>query len=170
MQPYFGEDNLELHFLDTDSFIFSFKPIKSLIGDLKHFKDDFDFSDLDPSHELYSETNKKVIGKMKLETAPELDLDEGVFLRSKSYSLNNKQNSSHCKHKGVQDHNKFTLEEYKYCLENNEIKYGVNYSFRSNKHEIAMVKQKKIALNTFDDKRCYIDKYISVPWGYNPSS
>ena len=68
---------------------------------------------------------------MKLETSPELDLEEAVFLRSKSYSLNIKQNHSHCKHKGVQDHNKYTLEDYKYCLENNEIKYGVNYSFRS---------------------------------------
>ena len=58
MQPYFGEDNLELHYLDTDSFIFSFKPIKSLIEDLKHFKDDFDFSDLDPSHELFSNEKK----------------------------------------------------------------------------------------------------------------
>ena len=57
MQPYFGEDNLEFPYLDTDSFIFSFKPIKSLIEDLKHFKDDFDFSDLDPSHELYSKVN-----------------------------------------------------------------------------------------------------------------
>ena len=133
MQPYFREDILELHYLDTDSFIFSFKPIKSLIEDLKHFKEDFDFSDLDPSHELYSEVNNKVIGKMKLETAPELDLDEAVFLRSKSYSLNIKQNSSHCKHNRVQDHNKYTWEDYKYCLENNEIKYGVNYSFRSNK-------------------------------------
>ena len=170
MQLYFGEDNLELHYLDTDAFIFSFKTIKSLFEDLKHFKEDFDFSDLDPSHELYSEINKKVIGKMKLETLPELDLDGAVFLRSKSYSLNIKQNSSHCKHKGVQDNNKYTLEDYNYCLENNEIKYGVNYSFRSNKHEIAMVKQKKIALNTFDDKRCYIDKNNSVPWGYNPSS
>ena len=170
MQQYFGEDNFELHYLDTDSFIFSIKPIKSLIEDLKHFKEDFDFSDLDPSHELYSEDNKKVIGKMKLETAPELDLDEAVFLRSKSYSLNIKRNSSFCKHKVVQDHNKYTLEDYKYCLENNEIKYGVNYSFRSNKHEITMVKQKKIALNTFDDKRCYIDKYNSIPWGHNPTS
>ena len=62
---------------------------------------------------------------MKLETLPELDLDEAVFLRSKSYSLNIKQNSSHYKHKGVQDHNKYTLEDYKYCLENNEVKYGV---------------------------------------------
>ena len=48
---------------------------------------------------------------MKLETALELDLDEAVFLGSKSYSLNIKQNSSHCKHKGVQDYNKYTLEE-----------------------------------------------------------
>ena len=102
---------------------------------------------------------------MKLETAPELDLDEAVFLRSKSYSLNLKQNSLHCNHKGVQDHIQYTLEDYKYCLENIEIKYGVNYSFRSTKHEITKVKQKKIAL-----KICYIDKYISVLWGYNPSS
>ena len=63
-----------------------------------------------------------------------------------------------------------SLQDYKNCLENNENNYIVNYSFRSNKHEIILVKQKKIALNTFDDKSCYIDKYISVPWGYNPSS
>ena len=80
---------------------------------------------------------------MKLETAPELDLDKAVFLRKKFFSLNIKQNSLHCKYKGVQDHNKSTLEDYKFCLENNEINYGVNYSFRSNKHEITMVKQKK---------------------------
>ena len=121
MQPYFGEDSLELHYLDTDSIIFSFKPLKSLIEDLKYFQEDFDFSDLDPSHELYSEDNKKVIGKMKLETSPELDLDEAVFLRSKSCFHNIKQNGSHCKPKGVQDHNKYTLEVYKFCLENNEI-------------------------------------------------
>ena len=63
---------------------FSFKPIKGLIEIFKHFKEDFDSSDLDTSHELYSEDNKKVIGKMKLEKAPEKDLDETVFLGSKS--------------------------------------------------------------------------------------
>ena len=62
-QPYFGEDNLELQYLDTGSFIFSFKPIKSLIEDLKYFREDFDFSDLDPSHELYSTDNKKIFTK-----------------------------------------------------------------------------------------------------------
>ena len=53
MQQHFGEDNLELHCLDTDAFIFSFKTIKSLIDDLGYSKEGFDFSDLDPSHELY---------------------------------------------------------------------------------------------------------------------
>ena len=56
---------------------------------------------------------------MKPQTLPELDLDESVFLRSKSCSLNLKQDSSHCKHKGVQGHNKYTLEDYNFCLENN---------------------------------------------------
>ena len=107
---------------------------------------------------------------MKLETAPELVLNEAVFLRSKSFSLNIKQNSSYSKHKGVQDHNNYTLEDYKYCLDNNENKYGANYSFRDNKHEITMGKQKQIALNTIDDKRCYFDKYNSIPWGHNPTS
>ena len=97
---------------------------------------------MDPSHELYSEENDEVVGKMKLEIAPELDLDEAVNFRMKSCSLIFKQNSLYCKNKGVQDHNKYTLEEYKYCLENHENKIGVNYSFRSKKHEITMVKEK----------------------------
>ena len=107
---------------------------------------------------------------MKSETAPKFYLNEAVFLGSKFCSLNFKQNSVQCKHKGRQDHNKYTLEHYESCSENIETNYGVNYSFRSTKHEITMVKQKEIALNTFDDKLSYFDKNISVPWGYNPSS
>ena len=78
---------------------------------------------------------------MKLDTLPELDLEETVFLRSKSYSLIIKQSSSLCRHKGAQDHNRYTLEDYKYCLENNEIKHGVSYSFRSNKYEKTRVEK-----------------------------
>ena len=42
--------------------------------------------------------------------------------------------------------------------------------FKSIKHEVSMVEQKKVALNTFDDEKCYIDKCICEPWGYNPTS
>ena len=107
----------------------------------------------DPSHELYSDVNKKFIATMKLETASDIELAEAVSFRSNFCTLDKKQNSLHCKHKRVQDQNKYTLEDYKYWLENNENNYGVNYSFRSNRHETSMVKQKKIALITFDDKR-----------------
>ena len=63
-----------------------------------------------------------------------------------------------------------TLQENKNFLEANGNKYGGNCSFRSNKDEISMVKQETISSNTCDGKRCYIDKYNSVPWGYNPRS
>ena len=52
LQPYLEETISEILHIDTDSFTYSIKPIKGLIEDLKLFKDDFDFSDLDPSHEL----------------------------------------------------------------------------------------------------------------------
>ena len=115
---------------------------------------------------------QKIINKLlvkKIGNSSRIRLYGAVLLRSKSYCLNIEQNSSHCKHKGVQDHNKYNLEGYRFCLENKEIKYGVNCSFRSNKHEIIMVNKKKIDLNTFNDKRWYIDIYNSVPWGYYPS-
>ena len=141
LQPYCREDNWEIQNLDADSFIFYL--LLSLVEDLKFFKDDFVLSDFsEPSHELYSKDNENVIGEMELETAPELYLDEAVFLGSKTLSLIIKRNSSRCIHKEVQDHNRYALEVFKHCLENNENKYGINYSFRSNKHEITMIRQK----------------------------
>ena len=80
---------------------------------------------------------------MKLETAPELDLDEAVSLKSKSFSINIKQNSSHCNHKGVQDQNIYTLEDSRNCLEKSETKCCGNYSFRCNLFEKSKVKQKR---------------------------
>ena len=89
MQPYFGEDKSKLHYMHTDSFIFSLKPTNGPTEDLKNFKEDFDCSDLDLAHELYSEDNEKVIEEKKHKTAPELFLGGAVFLRSKSNSSKN---------------------------------------------------------------------------------
>ena len=69
----------------------------------------------------------------------------------------------------MQDHKKYNLEDYTFCLEK-EMKYSVVYSFMSKRFEISMVTQKKIALNTFDDRRCYIVKNNSVPCGYSTRS
>ena len=88
LQPYYNS-KIKLQYMDTDSFILSFKT-GDLIKDLEYFKDDFDFSELDPSHELYNSINKKVIGKKKIETSPIMELDNFVALRSKSYSFSYK--------------------------------------------------------------------------------
>ena len=51
VQPYYN-NNVKLPYLDTDSFILSIKT-SNVLKDLEYFKDDFDFSELDTSHELY---------------------------------------------------------------------------------------------------------------------
>ena len=44
-------------------------------------------SNLDENHELFSNKNKKVIGKVKIETPKNIWIDEFVCLRSKVYSF-----------------------------------------------------------------------------------
>ena len=53
LQPYFGEKKLQLHCLDTDSFVSSVNT-KDIIKDLKNLEDIFDFSNLDENHEIFS--------------------------------------------------------------------------------------------------------------------
>ena len=69
MQLTFREDNLELHYIDTNIYVFviSFKRSKGMIEVSKNFEDYLDFSNLDPSHELYSNINKKNSGKKAID-------------------------------------------------------------------------------------------------------
>ena len=72
--------------MDTYSFVLSFdSQLENLIEFLKQNKDEFDFSELDNAHQLHNPSNKKVIGKKKIETSPVLVLDSFTDLRSKLY-------------------------------------------------------------------------------------
>ena len=84
LQPYFGMENIQLQYMDTDSFILSVNT-NDIIGDLKSLEDIFDFSNLDRNHELFSNKNKKVIGKFSIETPEKTWIDEFFCLRSKMY-------------------------------------------------------------------------------------
>ena len=79
---------------------------------------------------------------MKLEKDRELVSFEALFSISKSYSIAIKLNSSHCRHQGVRNQNKCTLENHKDCLANKENKYGGKYCFGCPKNDISVVKQK----------------------------
>ena len=59
LQPYFGWENIQLHYVDTDALLSL--NTKDIIKDIKKLEDIFDFSNLDENHELYSNKNKKVI-------------------------------------------------------------------------------------------------------------
>ena len=56
LQPYFGQENLQLHYVDTHAFVLSVNT-KDVIKDLNNLEDIFDFSNLDENHELFR--NKK---------------------------------------------------------------------------------------------------------------
>ena len=168
LQPYY-EDKIKLHYMDTDSFILSIKT-GDLINDLEYFKDDFDFSELDPSHELYNSINKKVIGKMKIETSPIIELDNFIALRSKSYSFSygssvqkaTQKLTQKSKQKGIQHTPIYS--QFINSLFNSETTTATNYSIRSNAHKLTVQKQDKLALNPFDDKRMYLNPIQSLSW------
>ena len=82
LQPCFGQENLQLHYSDTDGMILSMKT-QIIIKDLEKFGDIFDFSNIDKNHELFSGKNKKVIGKFKIGSPKNIWINELVCLRSK---------------------------------------------------------------------------------------
>ena len=167
LQPYFGQENIQLHYMDTDSFVLSVNT-KDIIKDLKNLEDIFDFNNLDKTHELFGKKNKKVIGKFKIETPKNIWIDEFVCLRSKMYAFKCKDDEEEKnKLKGISKsqskNNKF--EEYKICLDGEELENEcINYILKSTNHDIYMQGIKKTTLNIFDDKRNYLDNIESIPW------
>ena len=154
LQPYFGRENLQLHYIDTDGMILSMNT-KNIIKDLKNLEDIFDFSNLDEKHELFSNKNKKVIVKFKIETPQNVFIDEFVCLRSKAYSFKCKDNTeSKTKIKRIaksqSKHIKF--EEYYNCLFGGEYQRECNnYIIRSINNEMVLQEVKKSTLSIFDD-------------------
>ena len=102
---------------------------KDISKDLKNLEDIFDFSSLDENHEFFSNRNKKVFGKFKIETPKNIWIDEFVCLRSKPYSFKCKDNNENKnKIKGISKsrsrHIKF--EEYYNCLFDREYQKDCN--------------------------------------------
>ena len=64
LPPYFGEKIIELHYMDTDSFVLSIIS-SNIIKDLKIDKNLLDFSSLNKNHELFRNKNKKILVNLK---------------------------------------------------------------------------------------------------------
>ena len=165
LQPYFGGENIQLHYMDTDSFILSVNT-KDVVKGLKNLEVIFDFSNLDKNHDLFSNKNKKVLGIFKIETPEKIWIDEFVCLRSKMYAFKCGDDSKN-KLKGVSKSRlkNIKFEEYKICLDGEENENECsNYILKSNSHEMYMQEIIKTTLSIFDEKRNYLDNIKSIPW------
>ena len=152
---------------DTDSIFLSIKT-KDLYKDMEKIIEELDTSGYPKDHSLYSEKNKKVIGKFKDELNGKI-MNEIVFLRSKAYSytLTDFKECKKLKGIGKTTINKdIKFDDYKDCLFNNEIKMNKMYTLNSNKHEMFINEINKISLNPFDDKRYICENGIDTqPYG-----
>jgi hypothetical protein len=158
MLEKFKRENIDLLFTDTDSLCYHIRnqdPFKIM----KENKEYFDLSDYAKDHELFDNTNKKVIGKFKNESS-DSQIIEFVGLRSKLYSYltdeekkNDHKKCKGCK-KGVVD-KVLSFEDYKNTLFNRTKETIKQNGFRSYKHRVFTEEVTKVALSCNDDK-CYI--------------
>ena len=146
------QDNIKLVYGDTDSQILEIKT-DDVYLDMKNDEDLYDFSDYPKNHMLYSDKNKKVLGKMKDENCGKI-MTEFVGLRSKLYAYKVEDNAEYKKAKGVKKSvvKRCKFQEYYDCLFKDINIYKQQCTIRSVNHQIYTTKQNKLAFNSHDDK------------------
>ena len=147
------KDKAKLLFTDTDSLCYHIET-NNLDNDRKNQISKYDTSNYPEDHILYSNKNKKVLGKFKDETAG-AQINEFVGLRSKlyCYSFNSEEIK---KAKGISKtviNKNIRMDEYKRTLFNKEIINKKMIILQSKKHDMDTVEINKIALSSDDDKR-----------------
>ena len=150
---------------NTDSFVLSLNT-KDIVKDLKNLEDIFDFSNLDQTHEIFINKNKRVLGKFKIETPKKIWIDEFICLRSKMYAFKCGDDSKNGL-KGISksQSKNIKFEECYTCLFDGEYQQECNnYIIRSINQEMYLQEIKKSTFSFLDDKRCYINKSEIKPW------
>ena len=165
LQPYFGQEKIELNYMDTDSFVLSMKT-ENFIEDLKNLEDMFDFSKIDKKDELFSNKNKKVNGKFNIETPKVIWKNELVCLTSNMYSFRcGVDFKNKLKGGSKSQSEQFKFEGIKKCLDGEEYQgERNNYALQSINHEMYPQEVKKSILSILDDKRNFSINNKSLPW------
>ena len=163
LKPKYGSD-LKLLFTDTDSFCCEIRT-QDLYRDMSEAIDHFDTSNFEPKHPLYSEKNRRVLGKMKSETGSTPPL-EFVGLRAKMYSLScgGAKNKCQKKAKGIKKSyvkKRVHHDSFLRVLENaKSVTMATFRTFKSTNHVLNTVEMTKVCLSAFDDKRYILDDGI----------
>lgn len=153
--------NCRLIYMDTDSFIFEVftEDIYQDIQEDAVFRENFDFSNYPKDHPLYSESNKKVVGKFKDECGSKI-IKECIGLKAKQYYVEIDNDTSKKTGKGIKKTVLNNIEQSRYynaIFHNNDEKkmiYNEQMTFiRSQKHTINTVTVNKVCITSYDDKK-----------------
>ena len=162
------EDKVRLIYTDTDSFVTHIET-EDIYDDFKEINKYMDFSGYDKEHKCYDVTNKKVLGKFKDEVDGKI-ITNFIGLKPKSYAFKiYKQEKEEKKSKGIVKHKvkrELNYKKYLETLEDNKCDTVSFNSIRSKNHQIYSINQVKMALSSYDNKRYYLDKVNSLPYGH----
>ena len=147
LQPSLND--LTLHYMDTDSFILSYSEGK--VSD-----EHMDLSNLVPP----IKTNNKIPGKFKLEMGSRV-IEEFIVLSPKTYSFNDHPKNT--MEKGIKKFNSGKHMDYYNALMYNTERSVDECRLQKVGDNMTTTKTSKISLNTFDDKRFYVNNIKSYP-------
>ena len=148
-------DRCQLLYTDTDSLLLEIQT-ENVYEDMAKHPELYDTSDYQPDHPLYSNANRKVLGKMKDECAGG-PIAEYVGLRPKMYSIleacgGNIKKAKDVK-KNVVKKKRIRHEQYKEALyEKQTFRHSMDV-LRSERHRIYGQHLQKVSLSPFDSKR-----------------
>jgi hypothetical protein len=143
----------QLLFTDTDSLAYAVKT-EDWYADMRGMLHLLDTSNYPTDHPLFSNANKKVIGKMKDETPAE-PIEEFVGLRAKMYSIK-KRGGEKKTAKGITKavvRTKIRHEDYLATLRECKSRRDRMRMIRNNNHQMHSVEVNKVSLSPYDDKR-----------------
>ena len=166
--------NCRLLFTDTDSFCYHVVT-EDLYSDMQSFADELDTSSYPKDSEhatiraLYSQKNAKILGKFKDECSGTAPI-RFVGLRAKMYSLLLSGNRSKMTAKGIKKSyvsKHVTHDMFRHTLENKTCTTAEFLSFRSRNHVVQTIRNNKICLSAYDDKRYILaDGRTTLAYGH----
>ena len=161
----YGE-NSKLLLTDTDSLCYQIQT-SDIYLDMQNDLHLFDTSNYPQDHFLFSNMNKKVLGKFKDELAGSPAL-ETIGLKAKMYSIDlgtSQKKVAKCVNKSVikrvLDHS-----HYKQVLFEQKSMLHQMYRIQSHKHQVSTLKINKLSLSPFDDKRYFLNETESYAHGH----
>ena len=160
LKARYGE-NVRLLYTDTDSLIVKVDT-EDIYADMSLNADLYDTSNYPADHPLYSDENKKIIGKFKDELGGKV-MTEFIGIRPKMYSYVGEESGKRAK--GVKKSvlcKTITHDDYKKCLLNREVFHRDMPGLRSYHHVIKGETVHKVALAPLDTKRYILVDGIST--------